>query len=859
MGVSCSVRFSDRRGARARLCAALTVLVSLAIALLAPPASAMAAGCAVDSHTQEVIRNYVAKNAIDIDALLSSSPTYTASPVYAVAPYEAGKLSSTTSSNALAMLNLARFVAGIPADVTLSDHYGELAQAASLVNRVNNTLSHYPTQPAGMSDALYKLGSEGAAASNISMGRRNPAACVLEGYLPDSSSSNISTLGHRRWVLNPSMRQTGFGQVDRYSAMYAHDTANSSASSSYYNVAWPAQNMPIEMFHDNDPWSLSTNRTESKGSVRVTLTRVGDGRVWRFSSGSSDGYFNVNNEGYGQTGCIIFRPSNVTYSAGDSFKVKIEGASAGTIEYTVNFFSVYPKAAQTITTSASSFTKTYGDADFSLGASALGGARLSYSSDGDVVRITSDGTATIVRAGTTQVTIHAAETSTYAAASKTVTVTVNKASVTVTADDQVGFVGKELPKLTATVTGRQGADPVRYALSCAATGAEQGTFPIVVSLGDNPNYNVTAKNGTLTVSNKKQQVITCADAITKTYGDADFSLGASVLGGATLRYATDDSSVATVYTDGTVTIAGAGSTTITITADETDEYAPATKTVALTVGRAKVTVAADDKTVEAGKGLPQLTATVTGDAGKGGLSYSLSTDARDEVGTYVITVTASPEDNPNYEVTTINGTLTVVEKLEDLTCGFPDVGAGDWYAKSGVLAYVIDHGLMGGNTDGTFAPFRDITRGEVATILHNMAGRPAASSASFSDVDYGRFYGDAIRWARATGVISGSDNKFRPNDTVSRQELCVMIANYAKYVGGVEIWSDSYRLDKIAGAYEVASWARQSVAWCVDRGIISGVVDTSTGTAWVMPAGGAQRCAAAKMVSVLHEEVLGLS
>lgn len=75
-----------------------------------------------------------------------------------------------------------------------------------------------------------------------------------------------------------------------------------------------------------------------KNAVHVTLKRINDGKVWNFSAGSSNGYFNVDNGGYGQTGCIIFRPEGITgYQAGDIFEVSITGSGIN-LNYRVNFF-----------------------------------------------------------------------------------------------------------------------------------------------------------------------------------------------------------------------------------------------------------------------------------------------------------------------------------------------------------------------------------------------------------------------------------------------------------------------------------------------------------------------------------------
>ena len=85
-------------------------------------------------------------------------------------------------------------------------------------------------------------------------------------------------------------------------------------------------------------------------NVKVTLTRESDSKVWTFSDSSSNGEFYVNNGGYGKTGCIIFRPDDIsTYSANDIFTVEIEGLNEP-VSYTVNFFDLEKEQETTTTT-----------------------------------------------------------------------------------------------------------------------------------------------------------------------------------------------------------------------------------------------------------------------------------------------------------------------------------------------------------------------------------------------------------------------------------------------------------------------------------------------------------------------------
>lgn len=301
-----------------------------------------AKGINVAYHTQEEIRNFCNENGVTLrDAL-----TYAQEPVVS-GDYSAGKLSDETLDSAVKMLNCVRYIAGISYNVKVTDSYNSLAQTATLVNYVNNRLSHYPAKPADMDESLYELGVEGASSSNIVWASWKGCSMnwtIVDSWMEDGDDYNIDRVGHRRWLINPKMKYTGFGAVSgnrgTYSAVYAFDTKNSKAAE--YGVAWPAQNMPVEYFGAGFPWSVSMGSTVDISSVKVKLTRESDNKTWNFSSSEADGYFNVNNDGYGQKGCIIFRPdTDEDYEAGDVYNVSITGLGDGKdVSYSVNFFEL---------------------------------------------------------------------------------------------------------------------------------------------------------------------------------------------------------------------------------------------------------------------------------------------------------------------------------------------------------------------------------------------------------------------------------------------------------------------------------------------------------------------------------------
>ncbi|MDE6214088.1 MAG: CAP domain-containing protein, partial [Lachnospiraceae bacterium] len=304
--------------------------------------------------TVDIIQRYQ-----DYPWSLSVANTYSANPS-TKNPYKAGQLSNDSLVNALNLMNFIRYVAGIPSDVELdySDErhigYIEKAQAGALVNCVNGVLSHVPQQPKGFPDDLYALGKEGCGSSNIAYNYGNIAQSLLNGWMYDGDSTNIASMGHRRWILNPSMTQTGFGAVGAYSAMYAFDRSGSNVTDF---VAWPAQNMPIELMNGSGtPWTVSLGSDYGKADfqkVTVTLQNLSSNKTYTFSGTKAEGTFRINTGGYGMPNCIIFRPNSISYSKTSQFRVTItgltkadDGEEAEPLSYNVDFFSLSDTPAE---------------------------------------------------------------------------------------------------------------------------------------------------------------------------------------------------------------------------------------------------------------------------------------------------------------------------------------------------------------------------------------------------------------------------------------------------------------------------------------------------------------------------------
>lgn len=152
---------------------------------------------------------------------------------------------------------------------------------------------------------------------------------------------------------------------------------------------------------------------------------------------------------------------------------------------------------------------------------------------------------------------------------------------------------------------------------------------------------------------------------------------------------------------------------------------------------------------------------------------------------------------------------------------FKDVAKTDWFYDA--VEFSVTNGLLLGTSHSTFSPNSTLTRAMVATVLYRMSGEPAVSEkASFKDVADGLWYSNAIAWAQANKVVDGyEDGTFHPDGKITRQEMTVMLARYARLVGTDT--TPKGNLNGFKDSADVAPWAKDAMTWCVDQGIINGV------------------------------------
>ncbi len=174
-----------------------------------------------------------------------------------------------------------------------------------------------------------------------------------------------------------------------------------------------------------------------------------------------------------------------------------------------------------------------------------------------------------------------------------------------------------------------------------------------------------------------------------------------------------------------------------------------------------------------------------------------------------------------YKFTQPGGQVTIAVTFVRIGADMPftDVKPGDWFYE--YVAYVYANGLMDGTSATMFEPNANMTRAMLVTILWRVEGEPVVNYLlPFTDVPADSWYTEAVRWAASEGIVTGvSETSFAPNAEITREQLAAILHRYAGQP------ATAANLAGYADAASVSAYAVNAMSWCVEHGIITGVAD----------------------------------
>lgn len=341
------------------------ISLCLAFVLLLTPALAAEAGTAPVLHSGLTSLPKLSKD--EIAQALAAAPLGFSGAVFDTAPsvsapYGAGEVSGAALMAALGRLDLLRRLAGLNS-VTLDSGLTGRAQHGAVLLAAVEELTHFPAQPADMPGDFYDQGLNATSSCNIYMGTNATLPQAVDAFMDDSDGGNLPMLGHRRWMLNPTMGKTGLGfspsgkttgsYTYNFATLWAFDRSGSGGD--YDFIAWPASGaFPSSLFHKDQAWSVTLNPDKYAipllEDLTVTVTRASDGFSWTLSgahgyqAADQGAYLGLDQESYGVSNCVIFRPQLDAEGYDGVYTVTVAGLQTPSgltadFSYEVDFFT----------------------------------------------------------------------------------------------------------------------------------------------------------------------------------------------------------------------------------------------------------------------------------------------------------------------------------------------------------------------------------------------------------------------------------------------------------------------------------------------------------------------------------------
>ena len=422
------------------------------------------------------------------------------------------------------------------------------------VNKANQTITFNPLTAKIFGDANFNLTAIASSTLAVTYVSSNTAVAIVSG-------NTVTIVGGGTTTITAS--QAGNGNFNAASDVPQTLTVNKASQSITFGP------LTAKVFGDAN-FNLSAT-----ASSTLAITYASGNTAVATVSGNT-----VTIVGGGTTTITASQAGNVNYNAATDVPQIL----------TVN------KAAQSITFNALT-TKSFGDPNFNLGATASSSLTVSYASSNTSVATISGSTVTIVGVGSSVITASQAGNSNYLAATdapQTLNVTIGNQTITFNAlspasvgDSPITLVATSSSGLTVSYSSNNTSVATVSGNNLTIVG--QGNATITASQAGNANYNA-ATSVDQVISVKQGQTITFGALAAKNFGDAAFNLSATASSSLAVTYSSSNTSVATV-SGNTVTLVGAGSSVITASQSGNGTFNAASNVAqTLTVNKAAQTI-----------------------------------------------------------------------------------------------------------------------------------------------------------------------------------------------------------------------------------------------------------------------------
>lgn len=343
------------------------------------------------------------------------------------------------------------------------------------------------------------------------------------------------------------------------------------------------------------------------------------------------------------------------------------------------------------------------------------------------------------------------------------------------------------------------------ALEAAITAAEAAKKGVTVSDKTPAEVN----RGTKFVTQEVMDALDAAIEAAKTAKDAENKTHGSVSNAMDALNAAAEEFKAAIQT-GTKSTGGnsSGSRPSTGTTTETKPDGTKVTTETKPDGTKVVTTESPDGSKEVVETKKDGTVTETKTDAEGAKTEKVTTPDKD------VTITVTDKDGEELAKIELPAEIPASETK------FEDVPADHWAEEA--IHKMAGLELVNGTGDNKYSPMSPMTRGALVTVLHRLSQGKTNYETTFEDVANGQYYAEGVAWAAKTGVVKGiTDELFAPDQSITREQLAVMMTRYAKLIG-LDTAADASTLDSFTDADQTGDWAVDGTAWCVKVGILQG-------------------------------------
>ena len=148
---------------------------------------------------------------------------------------------------------------------------------------------------------------------------------------------------------------------------------------------------------------------------------------------------------------------------------------------------------------------------------------------------------------------------------------------------------------------------------------------------------------------------------------------------------------------------------------------------------------------------------------------------------------------------------------------FTDLGNHAWAADA--INTLATDGIIKGTSASTFSPEANITRADFALLLVRAFKLESDNAENFADVSAADYFAPELAIARNTGIVNGiGDNKFAPRNTITRQDMMVIVHRALSKMGvNLEVADVDY-----ADFEDVSNYAKDAVKALITSGLVNG-------------------------------------